>query len=211
MGAELHDDLIHDCPSSAFHSTGWKSIARPCSGRKHCCRWGRFSRGYPVREKDLKKLLPCEQRITRSGRVSLAAKYERPEPEMFTLKTSGVEQKLTPWQRPTFANRPDSFISLKHSSHARLGSIFVEPELLTIEVEDDGTGFSKVPEFIASKKNTTTLKMRSTHRSPHCLFARQERLLARSNILSKTSSPGSKNPISIRIGQQGSVFGTPAS
>jgi len=36
------------------------------------------------------------------------------------------------------------------------------PELLTIEVEDDGTGFSKVPEFIAVlKRKHNTLKMRS--------------------------------------------------
>ena len=53
--------------------------------------------------------------------------------------------------------------AFKHSSAWHIWvRLYWDPEILIIEVEDDGSGFSRISEFINKlKKKTNTLKMRT--------------------------------------------------
>ena len=66
------------------------------------------------------------------------------------------------------------------------------PELLAVEVEDDGTGFSKIPEFIERlKQKNNTLKLRSTVIGATLNYSQgQKGLLARLTLEIEKQKPG---------------------
>src|SRR6185369_1896602 len=170
IGAELHDDLIQKL--SVF--------------RLYLDRLERSKSDILVTESiitkmntDFLEVVNAVRRISRrlmpvkiegdsfQKRITLLCQnLERPGGGTIHLESTGPEKEL-PNHAETYFNRIIQELihnAIKHSSAWHIWvRILWEPNYLVIEVEDDGTAFSRIDEFINElRKKYNTLRMRST-------------------------------------------------
>lgn len=114
-----------------------------------------------------RRLLPVkmEQDSFQKGIVMLCQNMERPGGGTIHFEPTGPEQKISDLAESYLFRIIQELIhnALKHSSawHIWVRLTWIENEL-SVEVEDDGTAFSKIQEFITSlDKKYNTLRMRS--------------------------------------------------
>jgi signal transduction histidine kinase len=169
MGAELHDDLIQRLSVFGL-SLDRLERALPERAQAEALLVGMkgdFQEVIQSVRKISRKLLPVrtEDNSFGQGIALLCQNMERPGTGNVHFESTGVEEKLTALAETYLSRIVQELIhnAYKHSSAWHVWVRFSWlPELLTIEVEDDGTGFSKVPEFIGLlKRKHNTLKMRS--------------------------------------------------
>jgi two-component system NarL family sensor kinase len=169
MGAELHDDLIQklsvfrlyldQLDRSRFNAAESEALLIKMNA-------------------DFKDVVQSVRRISRqflpvkmegdsfqTGINILCQNMERPGGSTIHFKPAGNERKIPALAEIYLSRIIQELIhnSLKHSSawHITVRLTWLEYHL-AIEVEDDGTGFSKVTQFIESlKKKYNTLRMRS--------------------------------------------------
>lgn len=95
----------------------------------------------------------------------LCQNLERPGGGTIHFEPSGTERPIPELAETYLSRIIQEFIhnALKHSSAWHIWvRLQWQPTQLVIEVEDDGTGFSKISEFVGSlKKKHNTLRMRS--------------------------------------------------
>lgn len=169
MGAELHDDLIQKL-----------SVFRLYLDRLNRCKNDQnetealiismnadFQEVVQSVRRISKRLMPVkmEQDSFQKGIVMLCQNMERPGGGTIHFEPTGPEQKISDLAEIYLFRIIQELIhnALKHSSawHIWVRLTWIENEL-TVEVEDDGTAFSKIPEFItALNKKYNTLRMRS--------------------------------------------------
>jgi signal transduction histidine kinase len=169
MGAELHDDLIQKL-----------SIFRLYLDRlERATHNPTETEGLLISMRtDFEGVVQSVRRISRSllpeqtGIVSLhtniellCKSMERPGSGNIYFDTSGEEQSIPPLGQTYLYRIVQELIhnAFKHSAawHIWVAMIW-EGRNLTITVEDDGTGFHKMPEFIERlRKKNNTLKIRS--------------------------------------------------
>lgn len=96
----------------------------------------------------------------------LCHNLERPGGGTIHFESVGPEKELPHSAEIYFYRIIQELIhnAIKHSAAWHIWvRIFWEPQYLVIEVEDDGTGFSRIDEFISElRKKYNTLRMRST-------------------------------------------------
>ncbi len=169
MGAELHDDLIQRL---SIFGLSLDRLERALPERAQAEALlvgmkGDFQEVIQSVRKISRKLLPVrtEDNSFGQGIALLCQNMERPGTGNVHFESTGAEQKLEALAETYLSRIVQELIhnAYKHSSAWHVWVRFSWlPELLTIEVEDDGIGFSKVPEFIAIlKRKHNTLKMRS--------------------------------------------------
>ena len=169
IGAELHDDLIQKL--SVF--------------RLYLDRLER-SKSNPVETEsiimnmntDFLEVVNAVRRISRrlmpvkidgdsfQKRIGLLCQnLERPGGGTIHFESTGPEKEIPDTAEIYFYRIIQELIhnAIKHSSAWHIWvRIFWEPNYLIIEVEDDGTGFSRIDEFISQlRKKHNTLRMRS--------------------------------------------------
>ena len=169
MGAELHDDLIQRL--SVFRlSLDRLERALPERAQAEALLLGMkgdFQEVIQSVRTISRKFMPVrtEDSSFEQGIALLCQNMERPGTGNVHFESAGVEQKITPLAETYLSRVVQELIhnAYKHSSAWHVWVRFSwQSGLLVIEVEDDGTGFSKVPEFIGRlKKKYNTLKMRS--------------------------------------------------
>jgi signal transduction histidine kinase len=169
MGAELHDDLIQKL--SVFRL--YLDILDRSKNDQETVASLIISMNADFQEvvhsvrKISRQLLQVkfEEDSFQQGIDILCQDMERPGAGTIHFEPQGTEQKI-PELAETYLFRIIQELihnALKHSSawHIWVRLTWTK-NALTIEVEDDGTGFSKVPEFIDTlKKKYSTLRMRS--------------------------------------------------
>jgi signal transduction histidine kinase len=165
MGAELHDDLIHKLSVLRLHIDTIErfSSTRTIAGQmqldlNNACEAVRriARRMLHVRmeddsfEKGIERL--CRS-LNTSGALRIQPSFEG-IPKKIAIKT---EIHLGRMIQELVQN------ALRHSSAWHVWvRIKWEPARLVVEVEDDGAGFAKIPEFISTlEKKHNTLRMRS--------------------------------------------------
>jgi signal transduction histidine kinase len=169
MGAELHDDLIQRL---SILRLSIDKLERSLANRVETeallvSMRGEFQEVIQSVRKISKKLMPIWQgeNSFQEGIRLLCQNMERPGAGNIHFETSGIEQKLSFLAENYLTRIVQELIhnAYKHSSawHVWVRLLW-RLERLVIEVEDDGTGFSKIAEFIdLLRKKTGTLKMRS--------------------------------------------------
>jgi signal transduction histidine kinase len=188
MGAELHDDLIQRLTLLRYsldrleHSlSGNRDVGVLLVGIK-----SEFQEVIESVRKTSRKLLPVlmEDNSFQQNIAILCQNLEKPGTGTIHFESQGTEQKI-PILAETYLYRIVQELihnAFKHSSawHVWVRMLWAY-DLLTIEVEDDGSGFAKIDEFInLLNKKHNTLKMRSLviHASVHYLSGKNG-LLAR--------------------------------
>jgi two-component system NarL family sensor kinase len=169
MGAELHDDLVQRL---SILRLSLDRLERSLSDRAETealliSMKGEFQEVIQAIQKISRKLLPVrvDGNSFQQGLAMLCQNMERPGTGTIHFEPSGQEQELTPLAETYLSRIVQELIhnAYKHSSAWHVWvRLFWGPEKIIIEVEDDGTGFSKIPEMIElSKKKHSTLRMRS--------------------------------------------------
>jgi signal transduction histidine kinase len=169
MGAELHDDLIQRLSilRLSFDKLERTLPDQVASEALLMNMRGEFQQVIQSVRKISRKLLPfhTEDNSFRQGIEILCQNMERPGAGNIHFEVSGQDQYLTPQAENYLYRIVQELIhnAFKHSSawHIWVRVIWGQHSLI-LEVEDDGTGFSKIAEFIdLLKKKYNTLKMRS--------------------------------------------------
>ncbi len=169
MGAELHDDLIQKL-----------SVFRLYIDQLDRCRFDPTETETLLikMNADFKEVVQSVRRISRqllpvkmegdsfqTGVNMLCQNMERPGGSTIHFEAVGNERKVPALVEIYLSRIIQELVhnSLKHSSAWHIWvRLHWQDDRLCIEVEDDGTGFSKVSEFIESlKKKHNTLRMRS--------------------------------------------------
>ena len=169
MGAELHDDLIQKLSvfrlyidrleRSRSDSAEAESIITSMQAD--------FQEVIQVVRRISRQLMPVKMNDDSLQKTisTLCQNMERPGAGTIHFETSGTEVRITSQAEVYIGRIVQELIhnALKHSSawHVYVRLIWKKNKLI-LEVEDDGTGFSKISEAIASlKKKHNTLRMRS--------------------------------------------------
>ena len=170
IGAELHDDLIQRLSILRLSLDKLeRSLSNSAETEALLINMrGEFQEVIQSVRKISRKLLPV-QTDDNSFQRSLALlcqNMERPGTGTVHFESTGQEQKLTPLAE-TYLSRIVQELIHNAYKHSSAWHVWVRlrwsPETIAIEVEDDGTGFSKISEFIdLLRKKHGTLKMRST-------------------------------------------------
>ena len=169
MGAELHDDLVQKLSILRF------SLDRLDRSKKDPAE---IESLIVSMNADFQEVVQSIRRISRrlypvkmdgdsfqKGTALLCQNLERPGGGTIHFEPTGSEQKI-PGQSEIYLYRIVQELihnALKHSSAWHIWvRLHWEEKQLTVEVEDDGTGFSRIPEFIgALRKKHNTLRMRA--------------------------------------------------
>lgn len=169
MGAELHDDLIQKLSVFRLYLDRLeRSKADPAAIETLLLKMNvDYQEVVQSVRRISRRMLPVktEGDSFEAGINMLCQNMERPGSSTIHFLPQGKEQKL-PELAELYLNRIIQELihnALKHSSawHVWVRLTFTEHQLL-LEVEDDGTAFSNIPEFISSLKNKhNTLRMRS--------------------------------------------------
>jgi len=168
MGADLHDDLIQRL---SILRLSIDSLERSLSDRAESEALlvsikGEFQEVILSVRKISRKLMsiPLEENSFQQGIAMLCQNLERPGLGIIHFQPTGNERKITPLARTYLYRLIQELIhnAFKHSSAWNVWVRLVwDSNRLTVEVEDDGTGFSKITEFIGLlRKKHNTLKMR---------------------------------------------------
>ena len=169
MGAELHDDLIQKLSVFRLYldrldrsKADQQEIEALLVGMN-----ADFQEVvYSVRRIS-RRLLPVKMSDDsfQKGIAMLCQNLERPGGGTIHFEPTGQEQKLPEIAEIYIQRIIQELIhnALKHSSAWHIWvRLTWEEKLLSIEVEDDGTGFSRIPEFIETlQKKNNTLRMRT--------------------------------------------------
>jgi signal transduction histidine kinase len=169
MGAELHDDLIQRL---SVLQLSFDRLERALLDRDHAeiilvTIKSDFQEVIQAVRRISKKLMPVktENSSFAEGIAMLCQNMERPETGNVHFETTGTPQRLSPIAEIYLSRIVQELIhnAYKHSSawHVWVRLVW-HPNLLILEVEDDGSGFSKTPELISLlRQKFNTLKMRS--------------------------------------------------
>ena len=169
MGAELHDDLIQRL---SILRLSLDKLERSLSDRAETEALlvnmrGEFQEVIQSVRMISRKLLPAQtgSNSFQRGLALLCQNMERPGTGTVHFEPTGHEQKLLPLTE-TYLSRIVQELIHNAYKHSSAWHVWVrlkwDPEIVTVEVEDDGTGFSKISEFIDLLRNKHgTLKMRS--------------------------------------------------
>jgi signal transduction histidine kinase len=169
MGAELHDDLIQRL---SILRLSLDKLERSLSNRAETetiliTMRSEFQEVIQSVRKISRRLLPVvhDSNSFQEGIEMLCQNMERPGTGNIHFETMGTEQKLSPLAETYLSRIIQELIhnAYKHSSAWHVWvRLMWHPEKVLVEVEDDGTGFSKISEFIdLLRKKNGTLKMRS--------------------------------------------------
>ena len=170
MGAELHDDLIQRLSIFRLYIDRLeRSKADPVETETLIVNMNAdFQEVANAVRRISRRLMPVKMEDDSfQKRVDLLCQHmERPGGGTIHFEASGLEQEI-PDLTEVYSYRIIQELvhnALKHSSAWHIWvRVIWETNHLTIEVEDDGTGFTKIPEFMASlKKKHNTLRMRAT-------------------------------------------------
>ncbi len=169
MGAELHDDLIQRL---SILRLSLDKLERSLPDRAESeillvNMKGEFQQVIESVRQISRKLLPiqADDHSFQQGLALLCQNLERPGTGTVHFEAAGQEQQL-PLVAETYLSRIVQELIHNAYKHSSAWHVWVRlswgMENLTIEVEDDGTGFSKVSEFIELlRKKNGTLKLRS--------------------------------------------------
>jgi two-component system NarL family sensor kinase len=178
MGAELHDDLIQklsvfrlyidQLDRSRFNAAETETLLIKMNAD--------FKEVVQSVRRISRQLLPVKMEgdSFQTGINILCQNMERPGGSTIHFSAVGTERKIPALAEIYLSRMVQELIhnSLKHSSAWHIWvRLEWQEHRLSLEVEDDGTGFSKVSEFIESlKKKHNTLRMRSEAIGAHISF-----------------------------------------
>lgn len=169
MGAELHDDLIQKLSIFRLYLDRLeRSSHNPAETEALLINMRTDFEGVVQSVRRISRKLLPEQTSIDSLQTSidlLCKTMERPGSGNVYVECTGNEQTI-PALSQTYLYRIVQELIHNAFKHSAAWHIWVrlnwEPSKLTIEVEDDGTGFHKISEFIDRlRKKNNTLKMRS--------------------------------------------------
>ena len=170
MGAELHDDLIQKLSIFRLYIDRLeRSIHNPTEAESLLINMRTdFESVIQSVRRISRKLLPehTNQDSLNTSIDLLCKSLERPGFGNIYFETTGIEQSIGSFSHTYLYRIIQELIhnSFKHSSawHVWVRLKWREKQL-SIEVEDDGSGFNKISEFIERlRKKNNTLKLRST-------------------------------------------------
>ncbi len=169
MGADLHDDLIQKLSVFRLYldrldrsKTDPKEVELLLVGMN-----ADFQEVVLSVRRISRRLLPAKMSDDsfQKGLGMLCQNLERPGGGTIHFEPTGHEQKIPELAEIYLFRIIQELVhnALKHSSAWHVWvRLSWHQDMLSIDVEDDGTGFSKVPEFIEMlKKKNNTLRMRS--------------------------------------------------
>lgn len=170
MGAELHDDLIQKLSVFRLYidrmerSSGDQAEIDSLSIKMR----SEFEQVIRVVRNVSRRLLPAKMEgdtLDKSLQI-LCQNMEHPGTGHIHFENTGVPITLDPQTERYLFRIVQELIhnAFKHSSAWHIWvRLRWDPNRLLIEVEDDGTGFSKIPEFVERlKKKNNTLKLRTS-------------------------------------------------
>ncbi len=169
MGAELHDDLIQKLSVFRLHLDRLeRSKTDPAEIESLLVNMNAdFLEVVQSVRRISRRLLPVkmENDSFQTGIGVLCQNMERPGGGTIHFQPTGNEQKLPALAEVYLYRVIQELIhnALKHSSawHVWVRLVWSDHQLF-VEVEDDGTGFSKIPDFISSlSRKHNTLRMRT--------------------------------------------------
>jgi signal transduction histidine kinase len=170
MGAELHDDLIQKLSVFRLYldrmerSSADQAEIDSLSIKMR----SEFDQVIHVVRNISRRLLPVKMEGDTLDKTieMLCQNMEHPGTGHIHFESAGPAQPLEEQVERYIFRIVQELIhnAFKHSSAWHIWvRLKWKPESLTVEVEDDGTGFSKIPEFIERlKRKNNTLKLRST-------------------------------------------------
>lgn len=170
MGAELHDDLIQKLSVFRLYidrmerSSADQGEIDALSIKMR----SEFDQVIHAVRNISRRLLPAQmdgETLDKTLQI-LCQNMEHPGAGHIHFENKGTPATLDPQTERYLFRIVQELIhnALKHSSAWHIWTrLKWEPTKLTVEVEDDGTGFSKIPDYIEKlKKKNNTLKLRST-------------------------------------------------
>ena len=170
MGAELHDDLMQKLSVFRLYidrmerASGDKAEIDSLSIKMRT----EFDQVIHVMRNISRRLLPAKMEGETLDKIleMLCQNMEHPGTGHIHFENQGTPVPLTP-QTERYIFRIVQELIHNAFKHSSAWHIWVRvkwfPDNLTIEVEDDGTGFSKIPEFIQRlKRKNNTLRLRSS-------------------------------------------------
>jgi signal transduction histidine kinase len=170
MGAELHDDLIQKLSVFRLYidrmerSSGDQAEIDSLSIKMR----SEFEQVIRVVRNVSRRLLPAKMEgdtLDKTIQI-LCQNMEHPGTGHIHFENTGAAIPLDPQTERYLFRIVQELIhnAFKHSSAWHIWvRLRWDPDLLLIEVEDDGTGFSKIPEFVERlKKKNNTLKLRTS-------------------------------------------------
>lgn len=197
MGAELHDDLIQKLSVFRLYidrmerSSGDQTEIDTLSIKMRT----EFDQVIHVVRNISRRLLPVKMEGETLDKIleMLCQNMEHPGTGHIHFENHGKATTLESQTERYLFRIVQELIhnAFKHSSAWHIWvRLRWDPNHLTIEVEDDGTGFSKIPEFIERlKRKNNTLKLRSTIIGANISYAQGEKgLLARVVLKTLTSN-----------------------
>ncbi|HEX8038492.1 MAG TPA: ATP-binding protein [Chryseosolibacter sp.] len=170
MGAELHDDLMQKLSVFRLYidrmerAAGDKAEIDSLSIKMRT----EFDQVIHVMRNISRRLLPAKMEGETLEKIleMLCQNMEHPGTGHIHFENQGTPVPLAP-QTERYIFRIVQELIHNAFKHSSAWHIWVRvkwfPDNLTIEVEDDGTGFSKIPEFIQRlKRKNNTLRLRSS-------------------------------------------------
>lgn len=198
MGAELHDDLIQKLSVLRLYidrmerSSGDKGEIDSLSIKMR----SEFDQLIHVVRNISRRLLPAtmEGETLDKTLEILCQNMEHPGTGHIHFESSGSPQSLEPQVERYLFRIVQELIhnAFKHSSAWHIWvRLNWQPGQLQLEVEDDGTGFSKIPDYIQRlKRKNNTLKLRSDIIGAKINYSQGEKgLLARFTLKTPNISP----------------------
>lgn len=196
MGAELHDDLIQKLSVFRLYidrmerSSGDQAEIDSLSIKMR----SEFDQVTHVVRSISRRLLPVrmEGETLDQTLAILCQNMEHPSTGHVHFENHGTPRSLEPLTERYLFRIVQELIhnAFKHSSAWHVWvKLTWNTESLHLQVEDDGTGFSKIPEYIQRlKKKNNTLKLRSKIIRANIKYSQGERGILAKLIL-KTSTP----------------------
>lgn len=170
MGAELHDDLIQKLSVFRLYidrmerSSGDQAEIDSLSIKMRT----EFEQVIRVVRNVSRRLLPAKMEgdtLDKTLQI-LCQNMEHPGTGHIHFENTGTARPLDPQTERYLFRIVQELIhnAFKHSSAWHIWvRLRWDPDRLLLEVEDDGTGFSKIPEFVERlKKKNNTLKLRTS-------------------------------------------------
>ena len=169
MGAELHDDLIQKLSIFRLYLDRLeRSAHNPAETEALLINMRTdFESVIQSVRRISRKLLPehTNQESLNTSIELLCKSLERPGMGNINFQTAGTEGKITELNRSYLYRIVQELVhnAFKHSAAWHVWvRLYWTDQKLTIEVEDDGSGFNKISEFIERlRKKNNTLKLRS--------------------------------------------------